>query len=221
MANMTQTPTVEPLAAPQAAPTVAPSAATPPPPETPAEAAQGLPDELLQIPAIQGLLAGAPAAVSMKIKGSEDRDEIALISENKDAVMAAGMGFYKSMSGEIGVMFNALKISPEDLRAADKAGKLETLAPDFDKVNLEISKSGEKHPILNASAPAAQFASPASTQTPPQAASGSLPLVPPAPASVAKKLASQRAANLTPGAPSSGASPGAGRILNSIMKPVV
>jgi len=225
MENMTQSPVVAPPAGSQAAPPeaaqVVPTSPEQAAPATPEEAAQGLPEELLAIPAFQGLLAGAPAALSMKIKGSDNREEIELLSKNKEAVTSAGMGFYKSLSGEIGVIFNALKISPEDLVAADKAGKLLTLAPDFDKVNHEVSKSGEKNPVLNASEPVGQYAASTAAETPPQSASGNLPLVPPAPASVAKKLAAQRVMNLKPGPPSSGSHPGAGRILNAVTKPVV
>jgi hypothetical protein len=156
----------------------------------------------------------------MRVKGAEDRDEIKMVSENKEAILGAGMGFYRSMSGQLGVIFNALKIHPQDLQAADKAGKLPVVAPDFDTINHEVSKLNLTHPIRNAQPPPAQFASPMSTAAP-QAASGMLPLVPPAPASVARKLAAQRILNMQAGAPTSGPEPGAGRLLNSIMKPVV
>ena len=160
----------------------------------------------------------------MKIKGSEDRDDVKLLAENKDALLAAGMGFYKSISGDRGVMFNLLKIHPQDLAAADKQGKLTLLAPDFDALNHEAGKMGKNHPILSAKRPAAQLAAPVSTQAPPQAASGMLPQaqdVQQAPASVARKLAAQRILNLMPGAPSSGPAPGAGRLTNQILKPVI
>lgn len=195
-----------------------------PPPAAPAEAETqqpaGLPDDLIGIPAIQALLAGSPAALSMKLKGSEDRDEVALVTKHQDALHQAGMMFYKSISGERGV-FNALRIHPQDIAAADKAGQLLKVAPDFDQVNHEMSKMGLKHPALTATAPPAALATPQSAAAPPQAASGQLPLVPPAPAAVARKLAAQRILNILPGAPSTGPSPGAGRIMNSVLKPVV
>jgi len=214
------------------APAVEPLASAPPPPATveptqppasseTADTGEELSPELIKIPAIQAVLAGSPPAVSMQIKGSEDREEVKLVSENKDALLASGMGFYRSLSGEIGVMFNGLKINPQDIQAADKAGKLLSVAPDFDLVNHEVSKSGTNHPVLRAGRPGAQAAVSVYAASPPQSASGQLPLVPPAPASVARKLTAQRVMNLQAGAPTSGASPGAGRLLNSIMKPVV
>ena len=214
---MPELPVVEPLQ-PQAAAPAEVQPVQPPPPEAPQEP-QGepapLPPELLSIPAFQGLMAGTPAALSVNIKGSEDRDEMNLLGENKEALMAAGMGFYRSISGQFGVVFNALRISPKDIQAADKAGKLRTIAPDFDDVNHQLSKSGKDNPALTAQ-PAAGLASSVSAQAPPQSASGMMPA--PAPASVARKLAAQRVMNMQAGAPTTGPSPGAGRLLNSVLK---
>jgi len=216
------TPVVEPLAsAPPAPAQVEPTQPQPQAAPIEGEAEESLPPELIEVPAIQAVLAGSPPAVSMQIKGSEDRDEVKLVAKNKDVLLSAGMGFYRSLSGEVGVMFNGLKISPQDIQAADKAGKLLAVAPDFDLVNHEVAKSGADHPALKAGAPVAQGAASASAASPPQSASGQLPLVPPAPASVARKLAAQRVMNLQAGPPTSGSAPGAGRLLNSIMKPVV
>ncbi len=208
------TPIVEPLAA---APAVAPVVPTEPAPE---EDAGGLPPELMQIPAIQAVLVGSPPATSMSIKGSEDREEVALLTKNKDALLGAGFGFYRSLDGKIGVMFNQMRIHAEDLKAADKAGKLRDVAPDFDILNHEVAKAGPAgHPVLSAKPPTG-LASPTAA-APPQAASGSLPLMPPPPAAVQRKLAQQRVMNLQPGAPTSGPVPGAGRLLNQVLKQAV
>lgn len=212
------TPVVEPTT--PAAPVVSPAAAPTTAPEAPPEDTEaGLPDELLQIPAIQAVVAGSPPAVSMKIEGAGERPEVKLIAENKDPLLQAGFAFYRSMSGDLGVLFNQMKIHAEDIKAADKAGKLRLVAPDFDLVNHEVSKLGPNHPV-NTATPGQDFAQPTSAGAP-QAASGSLPLMPPAPASVQRRLAQQRVMNLSGGAPTSGPAPGAGRLLNSILKPVV
>ena len=212
-------PVVEPIAAP--APVVEPI--TPAAPEAPEaeEAAPeaALPDALIQIPAVQAVFAGTPPAVSVKMKNTGSRQEIKTIVENKDALLEAGMGFYRSLSGELGVMFNALKVSGEDLKAADKQGTLRSLAPDFDLVNHEVSKLGIDHPAFNTAEPVGAPAAPVSAVAP-QSAGGQLPLMPPPPAAVQRRLAQQRMKNLTVGAPTSGAAPGAGRILNQILKPV-
>lgn len=217
------TPVIEPIA--PASASLQPPPATPPPappptePETDETEGEGIPDELLKIPAIQAVVAGSPPAVSMKIADAGKREDVKLIAENRDALLQSGMSFYRSLSGELGVMFNETKISGEDIKAADKAGKLRTIAPDFDLVNHEVAKLGPNHPVFKAGTNSGAPALPASTQ-PPQSASGSLPLVPPPPEAVQRKLAQQRLANLLPGAPSSGPAPGAGRLLNSILKPV-
>jgi hypothetical protein len=174
----------------------------------------------MQIPAIQAVFVGSPPAMSMTLKGSEDREEVKLLTESKDTLIGLGFGFYRSLDGKTGVMFNGMRIHAEDLKAADKAGKLRTIAPDFDILNHEVAKAGPAgHPVLSAK-PMTGFATPTSA-APPQAASGSLPLMPPPSAAVQRKLAQQRVMNLQPGAPTSGPVPGAGRLLNQVLKQAV
>lgn len=196
-------------------------------PPAPEAEPSGLPQPLLEIPAMQAIMAGSPPAVSANIEKFSKDPAAKLIVENKDALMGAGVGFYKSLSGELGVIFNQLKIHPEDLQAADKMGKLPTIAPSFDSVNHEVSKSGLKNPVLrpaNVGAPAqptlkappqsAQMVSPAPAPQP-------APQVKQATAALQKQILGLRAKNTQPGAPTSGAAPGAGRLLNSILKPAV
>jgi hypothetical protein len=197
----------------QEAPPQAPAA----PPE--AEAPPPLPPALLKIPALQALVAGAPPALSMKLKGSEDRDEVKMVTKNAQGLQQAGMGFYQSLNKEFGVMFNALRIHPDDLLAADKQGKLLQVAPDFDTVNHAVSKMGKDHPALHASPPPAAYATPVSAGSAPQMASGKF--MPPIAAAVARKLLQQRIQNMQPSAPTGGPMPGAGVIANQIAKPVI
>ena len=216
---------------PNAAPVVEPNdpnaqPATPPPVE-PTQAAPGqpagvagLPPDLLKIPALQALVAGTPPALSMKLKGNEDRDEVALVKKHQEPLQAAGMGFYKSISGEYGVMFNALRIHPDDLQAADKAGKLLLVAPDFDAVDHAVAKSGMDHPAMHASPPPRTPAmAQSSAAGPPQMASGKFS--PPVAAAVARRLIQQRIQNMQVSAPTGGPAPGAGQLTNAIMKPVI
>ena len=155
----------------------------------------------------------------MNIQDAQKREEVQLIAQNKDSLQSAGFAFYRSLSGELGVLFNQMKISGEDIKAADKAGKLRLVAPDFDLVNHQVAKSGANHPAFGATA-STGLAQPASS-APPQAASGSMPLAPPAPASVQRRYAQQRVMNLRPGSPTSGPAPGAGRLLNQVLKQAV
>ena len=185
--------------------------ATPTEPTTqPPASKSGFSDELLQIPALQALFAGAPPAVSTPLKEFAQRPEAKLIEDNKDALLKAGVGFYRSLGGDLGVLFNQLHIAGQDLQEADKAGRLLEIAPPFDQVTEQIAGSGEAHPSLSAQVPAgAKTAAPQAI--PPS----------PAPASVQNKQMTARLKNLQPGSPTSGPAPGAGRIMNQILKPVV
>lgn len=204
---------VEPLNAAPAA-TVEPTA----PEVAPAPAQGGLPDDLIRIPAVSALLAGDPPALSASLADFAKRPEAQMMATNKDALMAAGIGTYRSLSGDLGVLFNRMYVSPEEIQAADKAGKLGTIAPAFDAVNAQVSKSGENHPVLKRKEVPGGFKT-APAPEPPQTAS---PVGMPAPSSEAQ-LNAQRARlkNQAPGGPTSGAKPGAGRLLNSILRPVL
>lgn len=190
------------------------------PEETAAPAATGkdLPDDVLKIPAIQGIMAGAPPAFSADFATFEKLPEAKVIASNKDALMNAGIAFYHARMGNTGVVFNQLKISPEQIKQADEAGQLGQIAPPFQQVNDMIKASGDQNPVLAASAPQEGLASPTPPNVP-QASSGAMPS--PAPASVQTKLAGARSKNIQPGSPTSGPKPGSGRLLNAILKRAV
>lgn len=204
----------------------APVAQPAPEPTTEAEAPQAatedaskesIPKEILAIPAMQAILAGQPAAVSAPIEEFAQRPEAKLIMDNKDVLLKAGFGLYRSLSGDIGVVFNSFHMHPEELKQADQAGQLQQVAPSFDQVNDAVAKSGADHPILKAdTAPGGP--KPAPMPQPPQMSSA---VTSPAPSAVQTGLSSARTRNLMPGAPTSGPQPGAGRLLNSILKPVL
>src|SRR5580765_5197111 len=96
--------------------------------ETAQQPQSDLPPELLKIPAFSALLAGKPPALSANIKRSEKSPVVKLIADNKKALMDAGVSFYRSLSGDLGVMFNAMSIHPEEIKQADKAGQLLAVA---------------------------------------------------------------------------------------------
>jgi hypothetical protein len=174
------------------------------------------------MPAMQGLLAGSPAALSENLKNSKDKENVKHIQKHAPALREAGFDFYKSLSGQFGVIFNRFYIHPADLQAADKAGKLLQVAPEWDKVDHMLSKSGEKHPVLSAPGPKAAFAAPMAQAAPQMNAQvPPAPLPKPASSGAQRKLMAARIANVQPGAPTSGPMPGTGRILNNILKPVV
>jgi hypothetical protein len=206
------------LIAPKAPVAPAPAPQPDPTEATAAPESQNLPDELVQIPAMQAVLAGNPAAVSAPLAEFSKRPEAKIIIDNKDALVAAGFGLYRSLSGDVGVVFNTLHLHPDELKAADKAGKLQQLAPPFDQVNASVAGAGpDTHPVLNAAeVPAGPKGPP--MPNPPQMNSGAMNHTP---AAVQRTVATARTNNLNPGSPTSGPQPGSGRILNSILKGVV
>lgn len=194
------------------------------PEEAPPVDTTGIPDEVLQIPAMQALMAGIPPAVSANISDFNKRPEGKLIAQAKDALTRSGVGFYKSLSGDLGVLFNSLKVNPQDIQAADKAGKLLEIAPPMDVVSQEVASSGMGNPVLQSGAPGgAPMARSASI--PPSGSQMTPPPAPAAPASSggdsARLLLAARLKNMAPGAPTSGPKPGQGRLVNQILKPVV
>jgi len=200
--------TVEPLpTAPAVAPAVEPTVPVEQPTPGPA-----LPDEILRVPAFQALFAGSPPAFSASLK--DKRPEVKLVASNKEALMQSGIGFYRSLGGDLGVLFNQMFIHPAEIQQADKEGRLQEIAPPIDSINGEIAKSGKDNPVMAAQTPAGPKGAPI-PQPPQFATGGGLP------ASSEAKLTGARIKNLQPGAPTSGPAPGAGRILNSILKPVV
>lgn len=212
------TPQVPPQS--QAAPAPAEEA---PPEDSPAQA-KSLPDELLRLPGMMALISGAPPALSLRIKDKDNRDDVKLISQHKDALQQAGFGLYRSLSGEFGVLFNQLFVHGADIQAADKMGKLEEIAPPADAITHAVGKSGLQNPALSGQARPTGFATQKSVGAP-QSATGTLPQpqisASPASGSAQNKTQSARLKNMVVGGPTTGQAPGAGRILNTILKPVV
>jgi hypothetical protein len=170
---------------------------------------------------IHALLAGSPAAVSAPIAGFEKTPEGLAIVQNKDTLLNMGISFYRSLSGDLGVVFNQMKLSGPELQAADKAGKLLEVAPPLNQVNQSVATAGADSPLLGAEAAtgAATAPPPPILNTPPP---GAGPIVPTSPAKKTQdKIIAKKLANLPPGSPTSGPKPGQGRLLNQILKPVV
>jgi hypothetical protein len=219
-------PLVEPKMAPAAAPAVEPmnpqdaNMGAPAAQAAPggAEAAPSIPDEVLQIPAFQGLFAGEPAAISAPLSTFAKRPEAKVIQNALPALMQAGIGTYRSLAEDTAVLFNQFYLSGEELRAADEAGRLQEIAPPFDAVNQQISGMGKDgHPSLKERKVPGAFKQ--ASANPPQSAS---PVSMPPPSSEKDIKAQQaRMKNMQPGAPTSGPVPGAGRLLSNILKPVI
>lgn len=179
-------------------PTGTPEAPAPAVPEAPAAEGGDIPDAVLQIPEMAGLLQGTPPAVWTS--PDDQSPEVQTIVQNADALQQAGFGFYGGNDGQTTVMFNTQHVSAEELKAADAKGKLRDYATPFSELQSAYGAGA---------APEAAGAPPAE--------------VPAGPANVPldKKLATKRLQNLAIGDPTSGPTPGQGRLLSSIVTPTV
>ncbi len=174
------------------------------PADAPKSDVSGLPDEVLQIPAIQGILLGAPPATYAPADASFP--EIEVVNRNGKALLSAGIGAYRTIDKKNMVLFNSLYLKPKELEAADKAGKLDDVAVPFEELNSSFSENFE------GAAPAEEAA--------PMMGSAPMPMSQPD-AGVQNRMATMRAQNMAPGGATTGQRPGAGRVLNNILKPAV
>jgi hypothetical protein len=173
---------------------------------TPApEEGSGIPAPVLAIPAMRGLLEGKPAAVS--VQQGVKTPETELVLANVKPLQDAGFGFYLGVDGKTGVLFNTQYLSENELKKADKAGKLADVAPALEEV------AGSFDVALKNAAAGSQNAPANESGAIPAPAGGS---VGPAPAGAVQA----RQQKLKTGGPTSGPYPGQGRILNSIATPV-
>lgn len=210
---MADEPVVTPNGPAPEAPAVEPLDQTTPA-SAPAEAQAGkIPPEVAQIPAMSALLQGQPAATSVNLKTAAQNPELKLLAQNEKALRSAGFGTYRALSGDIGVIFNALFIHPEELISADKAGQLAQIAPPFDALNTAAAQAGpDAHPaLIEKERPRAPKSAP--QLSPPAYPAGGQP------AESAKKLNAARMKNLEPQMPSQGSK--AGNLLREITKPVL
>lgn len=171
----------------------------------PAAALETLPPAVLDIPAVFAVAKGQPAAVSAPDESPDPA--VKAITKNAQALVAAGFGIYETRDKKNWVLYNSQLVHPGDLLEADSQGTLGDVAPPFNTIGGQPAPAG--------AAPAGS-ATPAPTDQGPAPTPASQPA-----ASVQTNLAVKRQANITPGSPTSGPKPGAGRILNSILKPAV
>jgi len=176
--------------------------ASPQEPPANSESTAGIPDAVLELPVMLGILNGAPPAVWAET-GRKD-SEIQVVVQNVKPLEESGIGFYKSTDGKTTVLYNSAFVAQDELRKRDKAGTLTTDIPKYDAVKqgAESAISGQP-PSTLPGAPVTQ-------------AAGSPPS-----SSAQKSLATKRANNLQVGSPTSGPVPGSGRILNNILRPTI
>jgi hypothetical protein len=168
----------------------------------PAAMLELLPADVLDSPIIFALAKGNPGAVSAPKKTKDP--VVQAVIKNAESLVAAGFGIYESIDKKNDVLFNTQAIDVGDLQEADQQGRLLEIAPLFSTVTGP-APAGSGAPSA-AGAPAASALPPASA-----------PESQPAPG-VQNKLATTRMKNLMPSSPTGGPAPGAGQILNSILK---
>jgi hypothetical protein len=186
------------------------ASAAPAPAEAPAPVegdsdGDGLPDEVLQLPFMAALLQGKPAATY--VDNDAPPPEAEIILKYADPLADAGFRIYASKSKPVTVFYNAAVLPPEEVQAADNEGKLDQVAVPFSELQelfagIKREGGGEASPE----------AAPAAGAAPAQPMGG-----PP----VNQQTTNARVRNLAPGAPTSGPTPGQGRIMANITKPVI
>lgn len=160
------------------------------------EDTSGLPTAILELPIFAGLLQGAPAAVWTPT-GDKSPEAVTAVKYGKD-LNKVGMFFYRDDKEKIDLLYNAQYVSPELIKEAAKKGKLKEVASPLSEVSAQLNGA--------------------------VAGGGAAPAGPggvPSPVPVDSALNTARVDNLTPGGPTSGPLPGAGRVLNNLVTPVV
>lgn len=158
---------------------------------------------LAELPPVRALLEGNPGAIYAPEGINTPLTQT--IGQNFKKMGELGLALYRSPN-KVMVMFNPNVVDPDDLRAADKAGKLDTVAKPL------AAFEGEQAPVAGSAAPAAPSpvgapVAPINEGLTPRAQS---------------KLAGERLSALKDNpAPSKRPVPGAGRILNGLIERAV
>lgn len=171
-----------------------------------------IPEEVLNIPAVYGLLNGAPPAVY--VERTRKDPEIKTVVKHQKELQDSGFGFYQTKNGKYTVFYNGAYVSPEELKKEDEAGTLTETVAYYDDVKQSFDSAlGGATPEGGAPLPGQPEAAAAPSAAP---VGGSPPS-----SRVQNTLATARVNNLNPGSPTSGPVPGRGRILNNILKSAV
>lgn len=170
-----------------------------------------IPEDVLAIPAVYGLLNGAPPAVY--VERTRKDPEIQTVVKHQKELVDSGFGFYQTKNGKYTVFYNGAYVSPDELKKEDAAGTLtETVAYYGDvKQTFDSALGGTAPESGGAPLPGEPAAA-----TPAATAGGSPPS-----SRVQNTLATARVNNLNPGSPTSGPVPGRGRILNNVLKSAI
>lgn len=171
------------------------------PPNSEEADTSGLPEEVLALPITRALLEGSPPALwaPQGTKGPE----VSIFLKHGKELNQTGIGFYRSSGQEkLDLVYNSRFISDDLLKKADEKGKLKEVASPLLEVLTQINgAAGEPVGVVEPGASASTIAGATGMADTP--------------------LNTARLNNAQPGSPTSGPQPGAGRVLNNILKPTI
>ena len=171
-----------------------------------------IPEEVLQIPAVYGLLNGAPPAVY--VERTRKDPEIQTVVKHQKELVDSGFGFYQTKNGKYTVFYNGAYVSPDELKKEDEAGTLTETVAYYDDVKQSFDSAVNGTPSQGGEALPGEPAAAAAPSAVPVGGS-------PPSSRVQNTLATARVNNLNPGSPTSGPVPGRGRILNNVLKSAI
>lgn len=187
----------------------------------PTDVFPNLPAEVKSVPVVEWLSVGEPPAI--RVEPGQYFPELEPLAKNLPETLKAGLDLYKAQNGD-SVFFNPLFMSEQELQLADQEGKLEQLVPSYSELSGSTPQevSPEKFDELLRTSEDVQSRLHSLTtpedmeKEPAPAASAAV-----RPATTPEPVTTQRVKALQPGAPTSGPAPGAGRLLNAIIRKAV
>lgn len=175
------------------------------------------------MPVVRSIAVARPPAV--RLPPGHYFPELSALGKKLPNLLQSGFDVYRASTDDL-VLFNPLAMPLEELQAIDQKGKLAELVPDYGTLTNQLPKEmtdeeavqqvSESEEIerglasLGGEAPA-----PATGGMPAQT-----PVPPPNPAATSA-LNRTRVQAMQPGSPTSGPAPGAGRVLNGLLKPAL
>jgi len=198
------------------------AAATPAPSSIPDAGKLEIPDALKSNKAFKDVLTGAIPGVV--VAAGQYYPSAGPAVKHMEDVLKLGLDFYFAYDNST-ALFNPAKITEQELQAADKAGKLNQVLPDYGVLTGEKPEAPPANGAANGapagspSAPTLGAEAPAPTNQPGAAALNAS--VPPPDPKILSQLNMARIKNVTPGSPSSGPVPGSGRVLTGLLKPAI
>ena len=181
---------------------------------TPAPTPSDVPDTIAKNPALVAVLTGQIPGVLAK--GTDVYPSAQNLSDSPEDIDSVGLRLFVSQGDGSRVIYNPAAVSEDEIQAADAAGKLADMFPDYGVLTGEQPVQGDPTVPLDDQLAATGAPSPALDPAGPAATTLSAMMPPPPPATITKPLNRERVANLQPGPPTTGPKPGAGRLANML-----